>query len=79
MPKKQKIAEGLDRELVDKFAVPWERQDPEVFVGRSEELEIVELNCRRAVELCREGKKRRAIPLFFRVHRGRGSRRCYRS
>ncbi len=72
MPKKQKIAEGLDRELVDKFAVPWERQDPEVFVGRSEELEIVELNCRRAVELCREGKKTAGHTIVFQGAPGAG-------
>ena len=43
-----KNSTGPDLALIKEYASPWDRQSPPVFVGRKEEIELVENNCRRA-------------------------------
>ena len=63
---------GPDLALIKEFATPWDRQSPPVFVGRKTEFEIVEENCRRALDLCRQGKKTGGHIVVFRGAPGAG-------
>ena len=63
---------GPDLGLIKEFAAPWDRQSPPVFVGRKEEIGIVEENCRRALDLYRRGKKTGGHIVVFRGAPGAG-------
>ena len=67
-----KKTNGPDLALIEEFATPWDRQSPPVFVGRKTEFEIVEENCRRALDLCRQGKKTGGHIVVFRGAPGVG-------
>ena len=63
---------GPDLALIKEFADPWDRQSPPVFVGRYDEIGLVEKNCRRALDLCGQGKKTGGHIIVFRGAPGAG-------
>ena len=48
---------GPDLALIKEYASPWDRQSPPVFVGRHDEIGLVEKNCHRALARFQQGKK----------------------
>ena len=67
-----KNSTGPDLALIKQFAKPWDRRYPPVFVGRKEEIGIVEENCRAALDFCRQGKKTAGHIVLFRGAPGAG-------
>ena len=67
-----KKTNGPDLALIEEFTTPWDRQYPPVFVGREAEFEIVEENCRRALDLCRQGEQTADHIVVFRGAPGAG-------
>jgi len=63
---------GPDLALIKEFADPWDRQSPPVFVGRYDEIGLVEKNCRRALDLCGQGRKTGGHIIVFRGAPGAG-------
>ena len=63
---------GPDLALIKKYAEVGDRVSPPVFVGRREEIGIVEKNCRAVVDLSKEGKKTAGALVVFRGAPGAG-------
>ena len=63
---------GPDLELIKKYAEPWDRRYPPVFVGRQAEIGLVEKNCRAALDYCRQGEETAGHFIVFRGAPGAG-------
>ena len=67
-----KNSTGPDLALIKKYAEVGDRVSPPVFVGRREEIGIVERNCRAVVDLSKQGKKTAGALVVFRGAPGAG-------
>ena len=63
---------GPDLALIKDFADPWDRQSPPVFVGRYDEIGLVEKNCHRAWSRFQQGKKTEGHIIVLRGAPGAG-------